>query len=634
MTIQRTQSNTDKELRISSVNALHVANYFIKKRRVPQEQVLAGLECRMDYLKNPYNWLTNIEAYRLHYNCQKAVKNFTHHDWKNVGEEVYGKGAPGYFKVLFKLLPMDIIFKNLPRYMPNIVKWCGYEVIHSRKGEVIYKVEAHDSKSRDMYSMGGECNYHLGALSSIPKLKDDYAYICTAKHEICSMPLDVIADGCYGLGTDEYYYDGEGFHIKNILVARWVKLKPRLENEKYLGRVYDLCPEEEANALAVIRDFSIDDDVIFKTGEIYNAPYCIFKLTYRKRFYIGETMSNKQMVVFLEKNLQLTEDKFRQAVESKKEVEKHLEELQKRDEIIKIYMRNSILDEIHAGGNPLDFSPKRKSVAILFSDIRDFAALTEELDAISITRFLNSYFYKMSQPIMDNSGEIDKYIGDAIMAVFPEPSDAVRAAIEMNRILKAEGGSFLNGMGFDCPGTGFECRMGIGINYDEVVEGNLGTADTKMDRTIIGDGVNLASRLESLTKYYRSEILISDIVREELDPSLETRYLDLITVKGKTRPVEVYEVLNGQDHSVIEFKKATMKEYMNAVRLYKAGDFPKALKAFMSLNAQLDSCRKKDTNCHDPIFDIYIQRLIELIKMSEERNFIMNWHGVYKHGEK
>jgi class 3 adenylate cyclase len=623
----RTLKNTDNEIRISSINAMHVANYFIKKRRVPAEQVLAGMDLDLNFLKNTSNWLTNIDTFRLYYNCHRSVKNFTHHDWKAVGEEVYGKGAPGFFKVMFKIMPIDALFQNLPKYIPSVAKWCGYETISSKKGEIIYKCEAADRAARDRYSIGCECNYHLGILSSMPRLKDDYDYICNTGHEICSMPMNVIAEGCYGLKPEEYYYDAEGFHIRNILVARWARLKPRQDNEKYLGRSYELCTEDGSNALAVVRDFKLGDAGIFFEGEIYEAPYCVFKVSYRKRFFIGEKMTNKQMVIFLEKNLQMTEEKFRQATEAKKELEKTLEEVNKRDEIIKIYMRNSILDEIYAGGNPLDFQPKRKSVAILFSDIRDFAAITEELDPIALTRFLNNYFNMMSSPINDNSGEIDKYIGDAIMAVFPEPSDAIRAAIEMNRLLKQDGTGLL-------PGMGFEFRMGIGINYDEVVEGNIGTAGTKMDRTIIGDGVNLASRLESLTKYYHSEIIVSDIMREELDDSFELRYLDLITVKGKQRPVEIYEVLNGQEPVVAAFKKSTMKEYKSAVGLYKAGDFAKALKAFMSLNAELDSCRKKDGICHDPMPDIYISRLVDLIKMSDDRNFMMSWHGVYRHGEK
>ena len=613
---------------------MHVASYFIKKRNVPVEQVLAGLGVGLDYLKNPGNWLTNEQTYRLHYNCQQAVKNLTHRDWTVIGEEIYGKGAPGLYKVMFKILPLDVIFQNLPKYIQNISKWCEYEVIYSKKGEVIYKFSAKDPKSRDLYSIGGECYYHLGAVSTIPKLKDGYDYVCHANHEICSTPLHVIAEGCCSLKPADYQYDAEGFHIGKTLIARWVKLKPMAENVNYLCRHYDLVPEKDSDALAIVAEHRINGAAVFKPGEIYDAPYCVFKIIYRKRFYIGKKMNNKQMVMFLEKNLQMTEEKFRQAYNAKKELEKNLEEISKRDEIIKVYMRNSILDEIHAGGNPLEFSPKRKSVAILFSDVRDFAALTEELDPISITRFLNAYFYKMSQPIMDNSGEIDKYIGDAIMAVFPEPSDAVRAAIEMNRLLREEGGMLLSEMGFEGVGDGFECRMGIGINYDEVVEGNIGTTDTKMDRTIIGDGVNLASRLESLTKYYMSEIIVSDIVREELDPSFELRYLDLITVKGKQRPVEIYEVLNCQPPAVVEFKKATMQEYKAAVRMYKAGDFAKALKAFMSIDAQLGSCRKKDKTCHDPMPGIYIQRLIDLIKMADDRNFLLNWHGIYRHGEK
>jgi class 3 adenylate cyclase len=625
--VKKEANITDKEMKISCVSGMRVADYFIEKQKIPEAQLLAGLNFDMDYLKNPKNWLTNKEAFRLFYNCHRAVKNFTHRDWLNVGEEAYGQSAPVFFKVMFKIMTIDSIYANMPKYVMGHEKWCDYEIVRAKNGEIIFKSSPRDPKLRNMYSMGGECNYHLGILSSVMRFKGDFDYVRNANHVICSMPLGVIAQGCYGIEPEGYYYDDTGFYIDKKLTARWVKLKPMKENANCLGKEFDFCGRPDADAMAVVRDYRIGNAPVFYEGEIYDAPYCVFKINYKKRFYIGEKMTNRQMVVYLEKNLQMTEEKFRQNLEAKKELEKTLEEVNKRDEIIKTYMRNSILNEIYAGGNPLEFKPKRKCAAILFSDIRDFTTITEELDPIELTRFLNTYFYLMSKPVVDNSGEIDKYIGDAIMAVFPEPSNAVRAAIEMNRMLKEEGLNLL-------PKTGFDVRMGIGINYDEVVEGNIGMANIKMDRTIIGDGVNLASRLESLTKFYRSDIIVSDIVREELDDSFELRYLDLITVKGKQRPVEIYEVLNGQEPAAIAFKKASMKEYRTAVRLYKAGDFAKALKAFMSLNVTLNACRKKDSACQDYMVDIYINRIVDIIKMSDDRSFMMNWHGVYRHDEK
>src|SRR5208283_3021143 len=277
------------------------------------------------------------------------------------------------------------------------------------------------------------------------------------------------------------------------------------DNEKYLSRNFETSNEKEANAMVLIKDVFHEGAKIFNEGDIYNAPYCIFDISYKKRFYIGERMNGRQMVVFLEKQLQMTEDKFRQAVWARQEIEENMEEINKRDDIIKSYMRYSILDEIYSGGNPLDFKPMKKSMAIMFADIRNFAAITENMDPMETVTFLNTFFHRMGDIIQENNGEIDKLIGDGIMAVFSECRDAVKAAVEMQKLLGKGDESFL-------PGKKLEVKIGVGINFDEVVGGNIGNAGSRLDRTIIGDGVNLASRLESLTKFYSSGIIISDMV--------------------------------------------------------------------------------------------------------------------------
>jgi class 3 adenylate cyclase len=624
MNASEIKKETDKNLRISCMSALHLASYFIKRKGIPAGRILDGLPYDIEYLKNTGNWLNNAETFRLFLNCHEAAGGFTHTDWKTVGEEIYGKGAPGYFKILFRIMPMKSIYLNIPKYISMLAKWCSYEIVSSRDGEIIYKVTHADKKTRDKYSIGGECNYQLGVLASMPKLKSEYGYVGDAKHEICSMPLHLIVENSYGLRPDQYHYDNTGFRINRQLVGRWVKLQPRNDNAECLSRDFELSGEDEANAIGIIKDVYHEGLKIFNEGDIYEAPYCVFKVTYKKRFYIGEKLNNRDMIMFLEKQLKMTEDKFRQVIMAKQEVERSLEEVTKRDEIIRAYMRDSILDEIYAGGNPLDFKPVRKNAAIMFADIRNFTAVTEFLDPMEITKLLNSYFSAMSEPIKNNHGEIDKLIGDGIMAVFPESNDAVRAAVEMQKMLNVKKQDFL-------PGRGIILKIGTGVNFDEVVEGNIGAMNLKMDRTIIGDGVNLASRLESLTKFYSSGIIVSDLVRGELEDSFDLRYLDLIIVKGKTRSVAIYEVLDAQDNAVREFKNATLKDYKRAVSLYSAGDFPMALKAFMSLNEELSIFQQRNPAADDPMIAIYMKRIVELIKKMDERSFMMQWDGVYRH---
>ena len=504
-----TSKNSNKDVRISCIGIYNAVDYFTKTLNVPLEKLLDGLPFGMDFIKNTSNWIGNKDAFRFYSNCKNSVIGFTHTDWKKVGENIFTNDAAGYFKLLFKLLPFKVIYNNVPKYVQSVSKWGDCEVISQKEGEVIYKLGPQDTNLRDEYSTGGECFHYLGIINAIPKVKDDFNYMGDAKHEICSMPMHVIMKNGYRLPRDAFGYDEHGFKINGKLAAKWIKLRPRRDNDRYLSGSYDLTGREDANALGIIEDIFHDGVKIFSEGEIYNAPYCILKFTYKKRFYIGERLDHKKMILFLEKQLQMTEDKFRQAVWAKKEMEDSMAEITKRDEIIKAYMRYSILDEIYSGGNPLDFRPVKRNMAIMFADIRNFTALTEELDPLTLVEFLNEYVHKVNEIIMRNSGEIDKLLGDGVMAVFLDCNDAVKAAVEMRKMLRAGGFKMI-------PELGANLNIGIGINYDEVVEGNIGTASSRMDRTIIGDGVNLASRLESLTKFYSSPVLVSASVNGEL----------------------------------------------------------------------------------------------------------------------
>tara|TARA_Y100001958_G_C21192845_1_gene520688 strand:- start:896 stop:1558 length:663 start_codon:yes stop_codon:yes gene_type:complete len=162
--------------------------------------------------------------------------------------------------------------------------------------------------------------------------------------------------------------------------------------------------------------------------------------------------------------------------------------------------------------------------------------ISEKLSPQQSFKFLNNYLDKMTPAINDNEGFIDKYIGDAIMALFPnKPDDAVQAAIEMNKALKL----------LNKDEASDQLNMGIGIHMGTLVLGTIGK-DTRMETTVISDTVNSSARLESLNKLYGTNILISGGVRYSLSDSLQSqsRLIDLTAVKGKSALLEVYEVLN------------------------------------------------------------------------------------------
>ena len=186
--------------------------------------------------------------------------------------------------------------------------------------------------------------------------------------------------------------------------------------------------------------------------------------------------------------------------------------------------------EVELGDN------KRQNMSVLFSDIRNFTTLSERMTPDENFAFINSYLERMGPVIRDHNGFIDKYIGDAIMALFETADDALRAGLAM---LDA-----LDGFNAERAASGIEpVGIGIGINTGSLMMGTIGERH-RMDGTVISDAVNLASRIESLTKAYHVGLLISEYTYEQLaDPAAyDVRPIDVVVVKGKTRPVTIFEV--------------------------------------------------------------------------------------------
>lgn len=204
-----------------------------------------------------------------------------------------------------------------------------------------------------------------------------------------------------------------------------------------------------------------------------------------------------------------------------------------------------------------------KKLTLLFSDIRGFTTLSENLGAQNTFDFLNRYLAGMVKIISKHHGFIDKYIGDAILALFPGgENDAVRASLEMLEHLKA----------FNCTWEAEghpKTEIGIGLNTGILILGTIGTPQ-RMETTVIGDTVNLASRLESLCKVYHTPLLISEHCLNGLDESFRpfVRFVDRTRVKGKFRPESVYEVFAHQSEALIQAKQNSRENFEKAVAYY------------------------------------------------------------------
>lgn len=242
------------------------------------------------------------------------------------------------------------------------------------------------------------------------------------------------------------------------------------------------------------------------------------------------------------------------------------------------YMDPGLADRLLAGGGEA-LGGQSIEATVLFSDIRSFTTLSEELGAQGTVALLNEYFTLMVHCITVEGGMLDKFIGDAIMAVFgiPIPRDddtdrALRATIAMITELRA--------LNVHRQQRGQKpILMGIGLNTDTIVSGNIGSPK-RMDYTVIGDGVNLASRLESACKEYSAQILISEFTYRKMKGTYRTREVDRVIVKGKTEPIGVYEVLDYHTEETFPHLRETVNHFQGGLAQYRKGDFDRAIKEF------------------------------------------------------
>ena len=273
-----------------------------------------------------------------------------------------------------------------------------------------------------------------------------------------------------------------------------------------------------------------------------------------------------------------------------------------------------IADQLLAAGNEV-LGGASVTATILFSDIRGFTTMTEQLGPHATVSLLNEYFEIMVDCINREGGMLDKFIGDAIMAGFGIPvahtddeDRAVRTSLSMI--------SQLNAWNLKRAGEGkLPVLIGIGLNTDVVVAGSIGS-QKRTNYTVIGDGVNLAARLESACKQYAARILISEFTYKKLRGTYRTREIDLVVVKGKTRPVGVYEVLDYHTDETFPNLMDVVNQFKDGVTKYRGGKWDAAINAFR------EALR---LNPADKLSEIYIERC-EKLKLDPPQG---EWDGVW-----
>lgn len=267
------------------------------------------------------------------------------------------------------------------------------------------------------------------------------------------------------------------------------------------------------------------------------------------------------------------------------------------------YVSPALVEQLLQDPERLGLTGEKREITVLFSDIRSFTTISESLEPEQLAELLNRYLGSMTEVVLAQQGTLDKYIGDAVMAIFNaplviegHPVRAVQAALEMFQELETLNHDFLQEFGL-------QLKIGVGIHTGAAIVGNLGSA-RRFDYTAIGDTVNLSSRLEGATKYYGVNLLVSETTRHALEGRFLCRRIDRIRVKGKNAAVEIYQVLGtvGEGHKYAGLVSA----YEYSLNTYFAGAFESALEGFQTLHQRFPEdgpCRLMMERCEAYLSD-------------------------------
>ena len=273
-------------------------------------------------------------------------------------------------------------------------------------------------------------------------------------------------------------------------------------------------------------------------------------------------------------------------------------------EYLKFLSKESIID-VELGDHV------SKEMAVMFSDIRSLTTLSESMPPQENFDFVNNYLRQVSPVIRDNTGFIVKYLGDGMMAVFPKGADDAVAAgigklkkVEEQNIQRIEQGLL-------------PIKVGIGVHFGHMMVGMVGET-ARMQGDAFSDNVNLTARLESLTKFYGVSLVISEQALEHLSnpEKYQMRFLDRVIVKGRSEPIAIYEILDGEVPQIRDLKLQTLSDFENGLENYRCGDCDKAKQYFEKVLA---------VNKEDKAAALYLERVEEL----QCNGIPQDWSGVW-----
>ncbi len=278
------------------------------------------------------------------------------------------------------------------------------------------------------------------------------------------------------------------------------------------------------------------------------------------------------------------------------------------------YVPPTVVHEIVRSPEAIKLGGERRTISVLFTDLKGFTTFSESVEPEVLGTVITEYLNAMTQVVFKYEGTVDKYMGDAVMAFWNAPQSqpqharlACLAALEMQKELARLSEQWQQ-RGLP------RQQMRIGINTGPVSVGNMGSS-LRLAYTAIGDAVNLGARLEGLNNEYGTGICISEYTRAEAGGGLATRYLDLVAVKGKARPVAVYELL-GADTELSPIQRQVLQRYEDGIRLYRARRFEEAAEHFRAA---------LEVDPQDGPSAAYLERCMEMCENPPPAD----WDGVY-----
>ena len=282
------------------------------------------------------------------------------------------------------------------------------------------------------------------------------------------------------------------------------------------------------------------------------------------------------------------------------------------------YIPPELVDEMSESPEEYSLEGENREMTVLFTDVRGFTTISEGMDPRQLTKLMNAFLTPLTRVIHKNRGTIDKYMGDAIMSFWGAPManneharHALYAAVEMMDELKVLQADFRE-RGWP------DINIGIGLNTGDMNVGNMGS-EFRMAYTVLGDAVNIGSRLEGLTKNYGVNIIVSESTKAAI-PEFVFRELDLVRVKGKQEPIAIFEPV-GHKNDLDKSVTSELTAYKQALRNFRAQDWDKAELEFFNLNR---------SNPERKLYQVYLDR----IKVYRQESPGADWDLVFTHTEK